>query len=575
MSLDLPWLVCMHPIYFSDARLIETPAITTMPTVGKTKDTSQTDLANAPAPRARSFIMAAFTASFFFSLWFVIARGAFTSDLGGDPDEAAHAVTGLMVRDYLAQGLMHSPMKFASEYYANFPKVALGHYPPGYYVLSAPLLLACPSVKVFFILQALLLATLTTLVTQQLIKIVSPSLAVMAGLCVTMLPLSLKQCQVAMSDLLLAVVCFIAAIFWGRYLQFPSLKRSLIWGCIASAAILIKGSAIGLCLMPPVATLFARRWKLFGTLSWWSSAVPVALLAGPWMIYSTHISKEGMTEMSPLAYLQEAVPFYLHAMPHVFGWPVLVLATWGILSGARAFLKTRAFSPAGSAMISLAVGMGAVLLVVPVGLTSRYMLTLAPLMVMAAAYGLQKIMLPGFLEKKWSKPLILCAISFQPLINGSLPEKKVLGYTTAVHRSIQLVANSQSARWLVASDPRGEGAVIAAAAFGSQQRFPANLRVYRGSKELATSDWMGRGYKAAFTTEADLLDHLDNLHVTRVFLDLSVPQDRQLAHELQLLNAMQSGNQRWQLDFEQPITRAPGETGMLRVYQRTSSNSPN
>ncbi|HEY1049213.1 MAG TPA: hypothetical protein VGE39_05650, partial [Prosthecobacter sp.] len=69
--------------------------------------------------------------------WF---GGAFNSDLGGDPDEAAHAVTALMVRDYLTEGLRTSPMTFAKTYYEDFPRVALGHYPPLYYLLTAPLL---------------------------------------------------------------------------------------------------------------------------------------------------------------------------------------------------------------------------------------------------------------------------------------------------------------------------------------------------------------------------------------------------------------------------------------------------
>ncbi len=78
------------------------------------------------------------------------------------------------------------------------------------------------------------------------------------------------------------------------------------------------------------------------------------------------------------------------------------------------------------------------------------------------------------------------------------------------------------------------------AAFGCPQRSPSLLRVYRGSKELASSDWMGRGYQAAFASDDALLAHLDKLQVTRVFVDLSVPPDRKQPREQLFITAMQS-----------------------------------
>jgi hypothetical protein len=129
-----------------------------------------------------------------------------------------------------------------------------------------------------------------------------------------------------------------------------------------------------------------------------------------------------------------------------------------------------------------------------------------------------------------------------------------------------LIASQQS--WLVASDPRGEGAVIAAAAFNCPQRSPSKLTVYRGSKELSSSDWMGRGYHSAFNSTKDLLDHLRRLNITRVFVDLSVPSNLRTAHELLLETAMRDATATWMLDFEQPITRTAGKNGLMRVYRR-------
>jgi hypothetical protein len=66
------------------------------------------------------------------------ASGAFGSTTRPDnPDEPARIVTGLMVRDYLVHGLGQPPMAFAREYYVHYPKVALAHWPPLFYVVQA------------------------------------------------------------------------------------------------------------------------------------------------------------------------------------------------------------------------------------------------------------------------------------------------------------------------------------------------------------------------------------------------------------------------------------------------------
>lgn len=521
------------------------------------------------SPRKSSTLLV-FCLSLLISLCCVFSRGAWDSDLGGDPDEAAHAVTSLMIRDYMAGGFLTPPMQFAKNYYTSFPKVALGHYPPGYYLVAAPLLLACTSVKVLFTLQAFLLATLATIASRLLLKFTSAPLAVVTGLSVVLSPLSLQQTQIVMSDVLLAVFCIWAAVLWGRYLSAPSLSRALLWGCIASSAILTKGSGVGLCLLPPLGTLLAGRWRLIFTWSWWCAALPVVILAGPWMIYSTGISKEGMTLLSPAQYFLEATPFYLKAMPAVFGWPMIFLVLAGVCQGVVTISRHRALGPLQSSLIAMAAGMTLVLLLVPVGLSTRYMLTLVPPLMLAAARGFSLVPWKSSLAR-WFQPALLLVFALLPLQNTKLwPMKDVHGFGSAVSRSGLPQPGHEKESWLVASDPRGEGAVIAAAAFSCPQRSPSLLSVYRGSKELSTSDWMGRGYHQAFVSTEQLLEHLDKLQISRVFVDLSVPPDRQQPHENLLFTAMRSANDRWHLAFEQPVTRQPGETGMLQVYRRVS-----
>lgn len=500
-------------------------------------------------------------------LCFEWLNGAFHSDLGGDPDEAAHAVTALMVRDYMVDGLGQSPMNFARLYYEAFPRVALGHYPPLYYIVAAPWLLLGASTSALFVLQALTLAGLATLTYHLGRRFLPKALAAAAGMGVIALPLALKLSLHVMSDVLLALLCLWAAILWAWYMRKPSIRRALVWGCVAAAAILTKGSGIGLCLLPPVATLLAGKWRLCMTAAWWCSALPVAVLAAPWMLYSTGISKEGMTQLSPWQYFLQAVPYHLKAIPAVFGWPFTLLAAAVIVGGLITGWRRNALLPETSSLTGMAFGMTAVLLLVPVGLSTRYMLTLAPAMLLAAAAALHWFPWRGnvaLLGKALS--IFACNLLLTP--PGILLRKEVNGFHAAVARSGISTSGSSPQRWLVASDPCGEGAVIAAAAFDCPRRSAFMLRVYRGSKQLSSSDWMGRGYHAAFSTPKDLLEHLDRLNITRVFLDQSMPINQRMAHELLLETALDDAKSTWALDFEQAVNRSPWENGQLRIYKR-------
>jgi hypothetical protein len=513
--------------------------------------------------------------SVFFNLAFAVGAGGFSSDLGGDPDEAAHAVTALMLRDYLGSHLGQHPMAFAKAYYADFPRVALGHYPPLYYVLTAPLLLLYNSVGTLLIFQALTLALLATLTHLMGCRFLKPASAAASSLGILLLPLALKLNLHVMSDILLAMLCIWAVMLWAWYLQAPTVRRALIWGCVAAAAILTKGSGMGLCLLPPLGTLLAGRWRLILTWSWWCAALPVAILAGPWMIYSTGISKEGMTLFSPAQYFVQAVPFYLKGMPAVFGWPLTLLTVAGVSHSLVTSWRQRAFTPIQASLFAMTAGMTLVLLLVPVGLSTRYMLTLAPPVMLAAAYGMALIPWPVKLER-WCPPVLLLGYALLPLLNADVwPTKYVHGFNAAVSRSGLPKQGDAKQNWLVASDPNGEGAVIAAAAFACPQRSPSLLRIYRGSKELSSSDWMGRGYKPAFVNNGQLLEHLDKLQITRVFVDLSVPQGLQQPHERLLFTTMKSAADRWHLAFEQSIYRRPWETGMLYVFQRNPPATAN
>jgi|ERR1035437_1431299 hypothetical protein len=89
---------------------------------------------------------------------------AFQSEFGSDPDEPAHYVTGLMVRDYALSGFSKRPLEYARYYYVHYPKVALGHWPPFFYLVQAVWTLAfAPSRTAVMLLMGAITALLATL----------------------------------------------------------------------------------------------------------------------------------------------------------------------------------------------------------------------------------------------------------------------------------------------------------------------------------------------------------------------------------------------------------------------------
>jgi hypothetical protein len=195
------------------------------------------------------------------------------------------------------------------------------------------------------------------------------------------------------------------------------------------------------------------------------------------------------------------------------------------------------------------------------------MLTLAPAMLLAAAAALHWIPWQGNLASM-AKAVSILVCNLLLLPPGILLRKEVSGFHSAVTRSGISTSGASRQNWLVTSDPRGEGAVIAAAAFDCPRRSGFLLRVYRGSKELSSSDWMGRGYHAVFNTPKDLLGHLDRLNITRVFVDLSVSANLRTTHEKLLEATLDGAKTAWVLDFEQAVARSPWEKGRMLVYKR-------
>lgn len=487
--------------------------------------------------------------------------GVWSSDLGGDPDEPAHAVTSLMVRDYLATALGQSPMAFAQQYYEDLPKVALGHYPPGYYALTGLALLVWPQPVTLFVVQALLAGLLAALVHGYGRRFLAPRPALTAALLTVVLPVSLKLTQLVMADLLLACLCLLALEAWARFLESPRARWALAFGFCAALAILTKGSGLALALVPALTVPLLRRWELLKSWRFWLAGVPVGLLAGPWMLYSSKITREGMVNEGVVKYALDGLGFYARAAEWSFGWPLLALFLAGLALGLVRTLRRRAADPRIAGLFGLLAGTAAVMLLVPTGYSSRYFMPVVPGIALLAA--LVAARLPPRVQP-WGLALLLAAGLVQA---AGVSPKIVQGYGAAVAQALGEPAAAPR-QWLVSSDPRGEGAIIAAAAFAGDRHEAVRLDVIRASKELGSSDWLGRGYRPAFATTAELRAFLEQNRVSCVFVDLSGAGTWQQPHDRLLRQALQEAPAQWRRLRGQPLQRSKNEAGELEIYQR-------
>lgn len=432
---------------------------------------------------------------FAFVLILQVGQGSYESNLANHPDEAAHFVTGLCAFDYVTNALGDNPIRFAEAYYLQFPKVAFGHWPPGFYLLQALwFLIFGPTVASGF----MLLALLTTLVIwvvfleiEQRYGIAIASCSAFTLLLVGPLRESLSLFLADMMAVLLTMVAYFALL---RAFRESSLRSWLVFVGWALAAALTKESTL-LILCLGAAVLLGPRLRQERSLQWVLAIGGLALLV---------LAAYRWTGVSELRYVTAATSFealwqnlqFLKRM-EVMGWVILAGAAVGTLSIRKPEIRI--------AILCLLL-----VLAGQVGFRDvfedRYLLpTLVPLIALFAE-GVWRLSL----RARWT-PLGIAAVCLATAPQVVIPHRT--GYASVVH-SIPQSANG--ATMLIASDPQGEGGFISNWLMRDPKR--ASL-VMRSSKALASMDWMGRQMQLRYDSPDAVASALTRLGVHWIILD--------------------------------------------------------
>jgi hypothetical protein len=477
--------------------------------------------------------------------------GAHTSDFAGSPDEAAHYVTGLMIHDYLAAFPWPSPLPFAQNFYDHYPMVAIGHWPPIFYLWQALWALPFGSSR-FSIL--FLLATISALTATILFSAWRPHFgAAIAGalaLAFLLTPLVQQYSRMVMAEMPVALLVVLSAMAYARYLQTERWSDSAVFGVLASAAILTKVNGVALAFLPLVAVIATGRVELIKRLSFWLPALIVLALCGPWYVLTADLAREGWTaSYDPSWLFREPASQNTRALIAAAGAPVFCLALIGMFYEIWRPWPNREVNALWAVMAGLLISTWTFhTFVLPVR-DARHLIPAIPALLAFSAAGVAGIAssIPDVRHNlRMSIVITLVGIGAATLVLAALrvPDKPRMGSDAAVEELLSRREFSDSVL-LVASEGYGEGVFIAELA--GRERRPGH-RVLRASKVLSSDNWDGSGYRLLPNSAKETNRYLEDADVGLIVLDMgSSPRARSVPHFQLLLDVVHGYPDRWRL----------------------------
>jgi hypothetical protein len=485
-------------------------------------------------------------------------NGAYQSGFGSHPDEPAHFVTGLMVHDYLRTGIGTSPMPFAERFYAHYPAVAFGHWPPILYVIQALWgFLFGMSRSSGLLLIAAIGAITSTCLAYVAGSAFGRTYGALAGLCFLVLPTVQLASDTFMADIPVTMFAFLAVMSCVRLVQLPTLRNALLCGLAVSTAILVKGN--GWALIPVVAGLlllvkspvsFAlRRLSIVATI--------VLVACVPLTLSTIKMTQDGWEQNVP------SVSFFLRALPVLVQYQIalvgVVLAGLAVFGVYPAFKRVRLPEyPLLLCRVHLLVVASVLLFhaLTPTSLEPRKLLLCMPSLLVLSVAGLRRIASIGTLPGHWAEwgiPAIAGLVVAGVNIANPVPPTRHANLGPAAAFVIANKALEDSAVLVVSSsaDWREELSFVAEVAERTHGQF--SKAIVRAGKLLADSSWLGREYTLRYTDSSNLDNLLRSIPIAAIVLYTegsfrnphSALMERYLANagpEWALINSRPSGN---------------------------------
>ena len=481
--------------------------------------------------------------------WFT---GVYQNDLSQWPDEGCHYINGLLVHDYVADGLPGNPLQYALQYYVHYPRVTIGHWPPFFYLIQAALyFLTGPSTHVALLLQAILGAMTATTVGCVVGRLGGWSPGLLATITTLAAPEIFVGTQSVMLDVPITLLSCLAMLAWARFLLEETWPWSFAFAAAAAAAIMTKGNGIFLALVPPLSLAVTGRLRLLLNWRFWLPAPVVAMMTLPWYLVTYKTTANAFIDTWG-HFVIEAVPGYGRLLPEQIGLVGLLFAMLGTLR----VLLDREWSwrhALGISAVCVLVAGFAFTCVVPAGIESRYLAPLVPALVILSYLGIEWLLRS---QASMTRTVVL-GMSFLAILaaESSFPETTSRAMNAASNGIF--AANGNNPFILVGSTGAGEGALTAEIATQDRKR---QKYVVRGFATLGSGDFMGTDYLPRFETSGDEARWIEERGIGWVVVDTS-PSSLVWKHNALLLEIAQSGRQGWSL-----VGRFPNSKGETLLY---------
>ena len=464
--------------------------------------------------------------------------GATSAAFDGYPDEPSHYLGGLMVRDYLTAGLPMAPRTYAVNYYLHLPFIAIGYWPPLFYVTEGLWMKAVgysrSEVLLFVALIAAVLAATIFAVVRPFLGVTG---AFFSALLFLLMPDVLLGTSMVMTDTAVALLSFWSVLALARFFDSGRYQDSILFGFLASCTMMTKYSGAYLALVPVLGVLIGRRWDLLRRPSFWLIPVTVAVLCAPWALYTRQYATAGIASFVKSGF-GTTVLQYLRLLTLESGvWlSILLLGGW-ICAGIY-----QAVSPAKANALILLLWVQPLSVLIfqsmaPVGTETRYLIPALPPLIVLLGFGLTRL-------PRWSGAAVLaatvagCAVLWLPGFHR--PTNQIRGVVEAITGKDSGV---NQALVYVPSD--GEGQTIAEFAMRDARR-PMRI-LARTNKLIAKMDWLGNDYTSYYQRPADIEQFFVENPPDLLIVHPGVTGPRQFPHEGLLEATIQEYASSWKL----------------------------
>lgn len=464
-------------------------------------------------------------ASWVLALWLVgttlwdLQRNWQGHEIASHPDEAAHFVTGMMVFDYVRGHVGENPIAFAEQFYARYPKVALGHWPPGYYAVQA-LWFGVMGAGIWqaHALNWVLAGGFLFAWWWALRGVFGGALAMGSGAWLLGLPVLHRCAEFVLSDWGAVLWAWVAAVLWVKG------RSAIALVLAASLAILTKGNAWMILPALVGAPILIGEWKKIP----WREVIAICALSAPFYLWAKANGFSYPLKNATEVDLVAALPGRWAMMREI--WAVAPLLLW-VLAVAGGLIGTKWAH--GEARRWWAVSIcfcGATLVFLcfsGLSYEDRAFAVALPFLGLLA-------MLPVLL---WPEKAVICVLALLALVRGPVVVESVKGF-----RGLADALPEGSRSVLVVSDSVGEGGIIAQVLDRDVKREKVMLR---GSRMLSQQYWNGKLMTMRYESAEAIRGALDGVPVQFVLLDSQnvlpyAAQLRELSKDWQLLERRRS-----------------------------------